>query len=78
MAVLSESPWYQEILQQGIRQERLSSIELILEMKFGSEGVQLMPEISQISDLERLKTIQLGLKRANTLDELQQIISSID
>ena len=78
MAILSESPWYQEILQQGIRQERLSSIELILEMKFGSGGVQLMPQISQILDLEQLKEIQVGLKRVNSLDELRQIISNID
>ncbi|MCL1467893.1 hypothetical protein [Argonema galeatum] len=78
MAILSESPWYQEILQQGIRQERLSSIELILEMKFGSGGVQLMPQISQILDLEQLKAIQLELKRVNSLEELRQIISNID
>ncbi len=78
MAILSESPWYQEILQQGIRQERLSSIELILEMKFGSGGVQLMPQISQMLDLEQLKAIQLELKRVNSLEELRQIISNID
>ncbi|MCL1472341.1 Rpn family recombination-promoting nuclease/putative transposase [Argonema antarcticum] len=78
MAILSESPWYQEILQQGIRQERLSSIELILEMKFGSEGLELMPQISQMLDLEQLKAIQMGLKRVNSLEELRQIISNID
>jgi len=77
MAVLQESPWYQEILQQGkqkgIRQERLASIELGLEIKFGTEGLQLMPEISQISDLELLKAIQRGVMSVNTIDELQQI-----
>jgi len=77
MAVLQESPWYQEILQQGqqngIRQERLASIELGLEVKFGTEGLQLMPEISQISDLELLKAIQRGVMMVNTIDELQQI-----
>ena len=77
MAVLQESPWYQEILQQGeqkgIRQERLASIELGLEVKFGTEGLQLMPEISQISDLELLKAIQRGVMSVNTIDELQQI-----
>lgn len=77
MAVLQESPWYQEILQQGeqkgIRQERLASIELGLEVKFGTEGLQLMPEISQISDLELLKAIQRGVMSVNTIDELRQI-----
>jgi predicted transposase YdaD len=46
MAVLRESPWYQEILQkgreEGRREERLSSIELDLEFKFGADALQLM------------------------------------
>lgn len=44
MAVLRESPWYQDLqqgrqegFQQGRRQELLSGIELGLELKFGSE-----------------------------------------
>jgi predicted transposase YdaD len=78
MAVLSESPWYQQILREGEargrRQEMLSGIELGLELKFGSEGLQLMPEISQISNLERLKAIQQAIKTVNSVDELKQII----
>jgi len=74
MAVLSESPWYQEILQQGMRQGILSGIELALELKFGSEGLQLLPKISQISDLERLKAIQREIMTANTLDELRGVV----
>ncbi len=82
MAVLSESPWYQQILREGERrgeergrrEEMLSGIELGLELKFGSEGLQLMPEISQISDLERLKAIREGIKTVNTLEELRQLI----
>lgn len=78
MAVLRESPWYQQIFregeQRGRREEILSGIELALEIKFGTEGLQLMPEISQISDLDRLKAIQQGIKSVNTLDKLRQII----
>lgn len=78
MAVLRESPWYQQILregeQRGRREEMLSGIELALEIKFGTEGLQLMPEISHISDLDRLKAIQQGIKSMNTLNELRQII----
>ncbi len=81
MAVLSQSPWYQQILkegeQRGRREERLSGIELGLEIKFGSEGLQLMPEISQISDLEQLKLIQQRIKTVNTLDELRELIRNI-
>ena len=82
MAVLRESPWYQQILregeargrQEGQREEMLSGIELGLEIKFGTEGLQLMPEISQISDLNRLKAIQRGILTSNTLEEFRQLI----
>ena len=78
MAVLSESPWYQQILregeQRGRREEKLLNIEMSLEVKFGTEGLQLISEISQITDLERLKAIQRAILTANTLDELRQVI----
>ncbi|MBD0302454.1 MAG: Rpn family recombination-promoting nuclease/putative transposase [Tolypothrix sp. T3-bin4] len=78
MAVLRESPWYQQILREGEargrQEEMLSGIELCLEIKFGTEGLQLMPEISKISDLNRLKTIQRGILTSNTLEELRQLI----
>ncbi len=82
MAILRESPWYQQILREGEergrregrQEEILSGIELALEIKFGTEGLQLMAEIFQISDLDRLKAIQQAIKSANNLDELRQII----
>jgi predicted transposase YdaD len=49
MGVLRESPWYQEILQEGEARGRkeaiLSNIEMSLEAKFGNEGLELMPQI---------------------------------
>ncbi|MTJ54848.1 transposase [Anabaena sp. UHCC 0253] len=78
MAILQESPWYQQIKEEGRReggrQVMLSSIELILELKFAQEGLQFMPEISQIADLEQLKNIQRSILTVNTLDELQQFL----
>jgi len=44
-----------------------------LELKFGGEGLLLMPEISKIEDLDVLKAIQSGIKTAKTLDELRRI-----
>jgi predicted transposase YdaD len=77
MAVLQESPWYQEILNkgrvEGRVEELLSGIELGLELKFGSKGLQLMPEISQIADLDVLRTIREALRTMNTLDEVRRI-----
>lgn len=89
MAVLHESPWYKQIFREGEQrgeergrqgqegrqeEEILSGLELALEIKFGDEGLQLMSEISQIADLDKLKAIQQGIKSVNTLDELRQLI----
>ena len=60
-------------INKGIRQGLLEGIELGLELKFGSEGSGLFPEISQIEDLEQLRAIQTGLKTAATVEELRSI-----
>ncbi|WP_413173920.1 Rpn family recombination-promoting nuclease/putative transposase [Anabaena azotica] len=85
MAVLRESPWYQEILQQGEKQgeekgekkDRISSIELCLEVKFGDEGLKIMPKISEISDLETLKTIQRSILTVENLEELRLAMENL-
>ena len=74
---LKQTRVYQEALQEG-RQEGLiegilEAIELGLELKFGQAGLQLMSEISQISDLAILKSIQAGLRQVQTLDELRTL-----
>ena len=78
MAVLRESPWYQEIEQRGVERGRreniLSNIEMSLEVKFGSEGLELMPQITQIPDLEQLKEILRNIIVANTVVELQDAL----
>ena len=84
MAVLHESPWYQQILREGEargelrgrKEELYSGIELALEIKFGDQGSELMPIISQITDLQKLKAIQQAIKTVNTVNELQQILST--
>ena len=77
MAILRESPWYQEILregeQQGLQQGILSAIEFGLELKFGTEGLQLLPEISEISDVDVLRAIKERLKTVNSVSEVIQI-----
>lgn len=77
MTVLSESHWYQEILQKGQREDRLSSIELSLEVKFGNEGLNLMPKILEISDLETLKTIQRSILTVKSLEELRLVMGNL-
>ena len=76
MAILTESPWYQQILGEGERRGIISGIEMALENKFGNEGLQLMSQISQITDLEQLKVIQRSVKTVNSLEELRGLIAS--
>lgn len=81
MAVLRESPWYQEILQegqqqgiqQGMRQGLLLGIRLGLDLKFGTQGLELMPEIREIENVELLEAIQEAIKTVSTREELRQI-----
>ncbi len=74
MTVLRSSPWYEEILRRGQREDRLSSIELTLEVKFGNEGLNLMPKISQISDMEELKAIQRSILTSENVESVRQIL----
>lgn len=57
--------------QRGIKLGLLEGIKMDLELKFGNEGLQLLPEISQIEDLEVLRAVYAALKRVNTLSELR-------
>lgn len=82
MAVLRESPWYQEILKEGEqrgeqRGKELGRIEMALEVKFREEGLQLMSEIADISDLDKLKAIQREIMTLNTLDEVRTLIQNV-
>jgi len=61
-----------------MRQVLLESIELGLELKFGSEGLGIFPEISQIEEVEQLRAIQAGLKTVQTVSELRQIYQRSD
>ncbi len=59
--------------QQQMRQILLESIELGLELKFGSEGLSLLPEISLLEDVEQLRAIQAGLRTVSTVEELRRV-----
>jgi hypothetical protein len=53
-------------------EELLAGIELGLELKFGAEGLQLMPEISQLRDVEVLRAVRQAIKTAATPAELRR------
>lgn len=80
MATMADN-WLRQGIQQGIqqglregrRQGLLDAISLGLQLKFGSEGLLLMPEIRRIEALEVLETIYDGILSAESLDDLRRI-----
>ena len=58
-------------MHEGLRKGYLAAIELGIELRFGADGLRLMPEISQIDDLDVLQTIQKAIKKAETLNEVR-------
>ena len=63
----------QEGRQEGIREGLLSGIELGLELKFGDEGLRLLPEIRAIEDIDVLRALQQALKTADTPAVLRRL-----
>lgn len=63
----------QQGMMQGRREGYLAAIELGLELRFGAEGLRLLPEVRKISDLDTLRALQHALKTADTLDQVRAL-----
>jgi hypothetical protein len=63
-------------IQKGIELGLIEGIELALELRFGSLGLSLVPEISQINDIEKLRAIKAALKTVQTVEEIRSIYQS--
>jgi hypothetical protein len=53
----------------------LKGIELGLKLKFGAEGLELLPEIRALSDLQVLDDVFEAIETATTPDQVRQIWS---
>ncbi|MEH1910569.1 MAG: hypothetical protein V7L05_04405 [Nostoc sp.] len=60
-------------IEHGKTEGLLEGIEIGLELKFGSEGLTVLPEIVQIQNVEILSAILTSIKTVNNLEELRQI-----
>lgn len=75
---------YQQGLQQGLQQGReegvrdslLASIEILLEIRFGIDGLRLMPEIRKIHDTDVLRAVQNGVKAAQIPADVRRIYTN--
>jgi hypothetical protein len=66
-------PYITSIERSGIRQGLLKGISLGLKLKFGESGLNLLPEISSLNDINLLEAILSGLETVSTVEELRQI-----
>jgi len=62
--------------QNQTKQALLQGIQLGLQLKFGSQGLDLFGEISALDDLNLLQTITASLLTVDRLEDLRQIYSS--
>jgi len=63
----------QEGMLEGKLEGKLKGIEMVLDSKFGIEGLRLLPEIRKVKDIDILETIRVALRSAKTVEELRSI-----
>jgi len=70
--------WIEVGEQRGERKGLLDGITLGLELRWGAEGLRLLPEIGRIEDVYLLRAIHEGLKRVSTPEELRRIYQAMN
>ncbi len=63
----------QQGIQQGVKEGLLKAIRLGLELRFGSEGLRIFPDIRKIEDADVLDTISEAVKSAESIGALEMI-----
>jgi len=81
MAVLRESPWYEQILTEGKvegkLEGKLESIASVLLTKCGNPGLELMPQITPITNEKQIDMIIPQIILSNSLEEIRQFIQEL-
>jgi hypothetical protein len=57
----------------GREQDLLMGIEVSLQVKFGEEGLRLLPELRALQDHELLEEVLKAIRTATSPDELRRI-----
>ena len=63
--------------QRDLRQGLLDGIELMLDLRFGLDGLRLLPEIAKIEDVDVHKVVHEGMRRAETAEALRQFYQAL-
>jgi hypothetical protein len=60
----------------GLCKGLLSSIEAVLDVKFGAAGLRLMPEFRPLRDVEKLRALLRAVKAAASVDDVKRAWST--
>ncbi len=71
MTVLRESPWYQEILEEGLEQARRDDLRRVLRYRFGDMSTDVERQLQQL-DLHQLEQVFDAALEVETLDDFRQ------
>jgi hypothetical protein len=66
---------YERGKEEGRLEELYNGIELGLELKFGIDGLALMPEVRQKQDVALLSAIRNAIKSAANLDDIRRLLA---
>ena len=66
-------PFVTSIERSGHRRGLRMGIESLLRVRFGEEGLRLMPEMQEIYEEEKLQAILIALETAASPDEVRQL-----
>jgi hypothetical protein len=59
----------------GIKRGLMQAIEDALRVKFGEEGVTLIPEIQALEDIEKYRQVHMAAVSAATLDDVRRALA---
>ena len=68
----------QKGIRQGMREGLLKGISLGLRLKFGSEGSRILPEISELQNVNLLEAIVSRLETVSTVVRAAASLSALD
>jgi hypothetical protein len=60
-------------MEKGMKEGLLEGIEVALDVKFGAEGLTLMPELREIRDHVLLRKVVAKIKTATSPDDLRRV-----
>jgi hypothetical protein len=66
-------PYITSFERHGLRKGLLQSLEACLDVKFGAEGLKLMPEVKEITDIDVLHAVLQAIRTAASPGELRQV-----